>query len=46
LNRELYVQGAKTDTTKLASSTPVADQTGVQSSWYAKLKDRVHRFLR
>jgi len=46
VNRELYDPGAKTEATKLASSTPVADQTGAKSSWYAKLKDRVHRFLR
>jgi SH3-like domain-containing protein len=46
VNRELYDPGAKTDATKLASNTPATDQSGVKSSWYAKLKDRVQRFLR
>ncbi len=46
VNRELYDPGAKTEAMKLASNTPAADQSGVKSSWYAKLKDRVHRFLR
>jgi len=46
VNRELYDPGAKAEATKLASSTPAADQTGAKGSWYANLKDRVHRFLR
>jgi hypothetical protein len=46
VNRELFDPAAKTEAMKLASNTPAADQTGAKSSWYAKLKDRVHRFLR
>ncbi|MGA2880416.1 MAG: SH3 domain-containing protein [Bryobacteraceae bacterium] len=46
VNRELYDPGAKTDTPQLASSGNASDQTTAKVPWYAKLKDRVHRFLR
>ncbi len=46
VNRELYDQNAKSDAPKLASTTPAAQSEEGKSSWYARLKDRVHRFLR
>lgn len=46
VNRELYDQNAKPDAPKLASTTPAAQSPEGKSSWYARLKDRVHRFLR
>lgn len=44
--RELYDPGAKTDAPKLASSAPPDEPADVKRSWFAKLKDRVHRFFR
>jgi len=44
--KEFYDPKAKTDATKLASNTPAAEPADAKSSWYAKLKDRVHRFFR
>jgi hypothetical protein len=46
VNKELFDPRAKTDVPKLASNAPSTEQTEVKRSWYAKLKDRVHRFLR
>jgi hypothetical protein len=46
VNRELYDPGAKTDAPKLASNGSAMEQPAGKLSWYAKLKDRVHRFLR
>jgi hypothetical protein len=44
VNRELYDPAAKTEVPKLASSG--SEQPKEKLSWYAQLKDRVHRFLR
>ena len=57
VNRELYDPAAKTAKDNLASSpgaglsagqaaSQSASQSDVKRSWYAMLKDRVHRFLR
>jgi hypothetical protein len=46
VNRELYDPAAKADAPQLASNTPTTAQADEKLSWYAKLKDRVHRFLR
>ena len=46
VNRELYDPAARTDTRKLAASGNASEQSAAKVSWYAKLKDRVHRFLR
>ena len=43
--RELYDPAAKPDAPKLASNGS-PEQPSARVSWYAKLKDRVHRFLR
>lgn len=46
-NKELYEPGAKPEhATNLASSQPASDQVEVKRSWYAQLKDRVHRLWR
>jgi SH3-like domain-containing protein len=45
VNKELF-PAAKTDAPKLASNGPASEQPAAKESWYAKLKDRVHRFLR
>jgi len=44
-NREVYDPAAKPDAPKLASNTP-GGQSEEKSSWYAKLKARVHRLWR
>ena len=46
VTRELYDPAAKTDAPKLASNGSAAEQPAAKESWYAKLKDRFHRFLR
>jgi SH3-like domain-containing protein len=49
VNRVLDDQGTKADAPKLASnsrSAEQADQSDAKRSWYARLKDGVHRFLR
>jgi hypothetical protein len=46
VNKEPYNQVALSDAVKAASKTPPADQSEAKRSWYAKLKDRFHRFLR
>jgi hypothetical protein len=46
VNRELYDPAAKEDAPQLASNTPTTAQSEPKPSWYAKLKDQVHRFLR
>jgi SH3-like domain-containing protein len=46
VNRELYDPAAKTDAAKLASNTPGAEQPTAKTSWYAQLKERVHRLFR
>jgi SH3-like domain-containing protein len=46
VSRDLYNPGAKTETLKLASNAPSQRQADEKRSWYAKLKDRVHRILR
>jgi hypothetical protein len=46
VNRELYDQGTKTDAPKLASNGAANEQAAGKLSWYAKLKERIHRFLR
>lgn len=46
VSRELYDPGAKSDAPKLASSGSANEQAAGKVSWYAKLKDRVHRFFR
>jgi SH3-like domain-containing protein len=46
VNRELFDQNAKPDAPKLASSTPAVQTPEGKSSWYAKLKERVHRVFR
>jgi hypothetical protein len=44
--RELYDPAAKANEPKLASNGTASEQAVAKVSWYAKLKDRVHRFLR
>ncbi len=44
--RELYNPEAKTDAPKLASNGTPSEQPAAKVSWYAQLKDRVHRLLR
>ncbi len=46
VNRELYDPGAKTDAPRLASNSRASAQGDSKLSWYAKLKDRVHRVFR
>jgi hypothetical protein len=49
VNRELDDQGTKADAPKLASNArpgEQADQSDAKRSWYARLKDGVHRFFR
>lgn len=46
MNRELYDPAARTDARKLAANGNASEQSTAKLSWYAKLKDRVHRFLR
>ena len=46
VNRELYDPGAKTDAPRLASNARSAEPADGKLSWYAKLKDRVHRVFR
>jgi hypothetical protein len=46
VNRELYDPAARTDARKLAANGNASEQSAAKVSWYAKLKDRVHRFLR
>jgi SH3-like domain-containing protein len=45
VNRELYDQNTKPDSGKLASNTAPAAREA-KASWYARLKERVHRFFR
>ena len=44
--RELYDPAAKPGTPKLASSAPSEESADAKRSWYARLRDRVHRFFR
>jgi len=46
VNREVYDPAARTDAPKIASNGPVSEQPAAKPSWYAQLKDRVHRFFR
>lgn len=46
VNRELYDPAAKTNTPQLASNGSSSGQAEAKVSWYAKLKEQVHRFLR
>jgi len=46
VNKEIYDPATKTDSPKLASNGPASEQPAAKESWYAKLKDRFHRFLR
>ncbi len=46
VNKDLYDPAAKTDAPKLASNGSASEQSAAKESWYAKLKDRVHRFFR
>jgi hypothetical protein len=45
VNREVYDQNAKPEAPQLAKATSAQSPDG-KTSWYARLKDRVHRFLR
>jgi hypothetical protein len=45
-SRDLYDPGAHSVAQQLASNGSASGQPGAKVSWYAKLKDRVHRFLR
>ncbi len=45
-SRTLYDPGAKSVAQQLASNGSASGQSSAKVSWYAKLKDRVHRFLR
>ena len=44
--KELYDPKAKSEAPKLASNAPPGDAADGKRSWYANLKDRVHRFFR
>ena len=46
VSRELYDPAAKTDAPKLASNGLTPEQSAAKVSWYAQLKDRVHRLFR
>ena len=46
VNRELYDPASKTNPPKLASNGSQSEPLPAKESWYAKLKDRVHRFFR
>jgi hypothetical protein len=46
VNRELYDPAAKTAAARLASNMPGAEQPTARTSWYAQLKERVHRLFR
>lgn len=45
-NKELFDQSAKPDTPNLASNSPSSEQNDIKRSWYARLKDKVHRLWR
>jgi hypothetical protein len=44
--KELYDPKAKSEAPKLASNAPAGEPADGKRSWYANLKDRVHRFFR
>ena len=46
VNRQLDTHTPQLDAPKSVASAPAPQQTLVKRSWYARLKDRVHRFLR
>ncbi len=46
VSRELYDPAAKTDAAKLASNASASEQPAAKSSWYAQLRERVHRLFR
>lgn len=46
VSRELYDPAAKTDAPKLASNAPATEQSDAKRSWYANLKNSVHRLFR
>ena len=46
VNKELYDPDAKSEARKLASNAPLGERNEVKRSWYARLKDRVHRLWR
>ena len=46
VSRELYDPAAKTDAPKLASNGSTSVQPVAKDSWYAQLKERVHRLFR
>lgn len=46
VNKEPYDQVAKADAPKLAYNAPLSEQAEVKRSWYARLKDRIHRLWR
>jgi SH3-like domain-containing protein len=46
VNRELYDPAKKADAPLVASNANASEQSDTKRSWYAKLKDRFHRFLR
>jgi len=46
VSRQLDMQTLQLEAPKSVASAPAPQQTLVKRSWYARLKDRVHRFLR
>jgi hypothetical protein len=44
--KELYTQGPEADMPKSVASTSAPQPPAVKRSWYASLRDRVHRLLR
>jgi hypothetical protein len=46
VNRQLETQMPQVDPPKLVASASAPQQPLVRGSWYARLRDRVHRFLR
>jgi hypothetical protein len=46
VNKEAYAPTGLADAAKPSSNATAQDQSDAKRSWYAKLKDRFHRFLR
>jgi hypothetical protein len=44
--RELYTQAPAPDTPKPVAGTSTSRETAAKRSWYARLRDRIHRLLR
>jgi len=45
-SREPYEQTAQMEIAKSSAGVPIANSTVAKRSWYARFRDRIHRFLR